>query len=72
MKIYIKTEYIALDSAMKLASLVSTGGEAKNVIADGLVKVNGNVCTMRGKKLFPGDSFSYDGQKVEVAADGEK
>ena len=72
MTIYIKTEHITLDSAMKLASLVSTGGEAKNVIADGLVKVNGNVCTMRGKKLFPGDSFSYDGQKVEVAADGEK
>ena len=51
----IETPFIKLDSLLKLADLVSSGGEAKMVIQDGLVKVNGEVCTMRGKKLYPGD-----------------
>ena len=62
----IKTEYIRLDSALKLSSVVSTGGEAKFVIQDGLVKVNGSVCTQRGKKLRNGDYFEFEKQQYEV------
>ena len=62
-KIAIKEDFIRLDSAMKLASLVATGGHAKIVIQNGEVKVNGEVCTMRGKKLYKGD-------KVEIEASG--
>lgn len=58
--INIKEEFIRLDSAMKLASLVSTGGHAKMVIQNGEVKVNGEVCTMRGKKLHKGDTVEYE------------
>ena len=54
-KISVKEDFIRLDSAMKLASLVSTGGHAKIVIQNGEVKVNGEVCTQRGKKLHSGD-----------------
>ena len=54
-KILIKTEFIKLDSLLKFAALVGTGGEAKVVISEGMVKVNGEVCTMRGKKIYPGD-----------------
>ena len=60
-KISIKEDFIRLDSAMKLADMVVTGGHAKIVIQEGEVKVNGEVCTMRGKKLYPGDKFSFDG-----------
>ena len=59
--VVISTEFIKLESAMKLANIFGTGGTAKLVIQDGLVQVNGEVCTMRGKKLYPGDSFSYEG-----------
>ena len=62
----IKTDYIRLDSALKLSSAVSTGGEAKFVIQDGLVKVNGIVCTQRGKKLRNGDFFEFQKQQYEV------
>lgn len=58
----IKEEFIRLDSAMKLAGLVSTGGHAKTVIQNGEVTVNGEVCTARGKKLRRGDMLVYDGQ----------
>ena len=58
----IKEDFIKLDSALKFSSLVPTGGIAKMVILDGLVLVNGEVCTMRGKKLYPGDQFSFQGQ----------
>ena len=54
-KILIHTEYIKLDSLLKLAGLVETGGEAKDFIQDGLVLVNGQVCTQRGKQIHPGD-----------------
>ena len=57
----IGTEFIKLESAMKLANVMSSGGTAKLVIQDGMVTVNGEVCTMRGKKLYPGDKFSYEG-----------
>ena len=56
----ITTENIRLDSALKLSNAVSTGGQAKWIIQDNLVKVNGEVCTSRGKKLFEGDNFEYE------------
>ena len=64
----IQTEYIKLEAAMKFASLTATGGEAKTLIADGLVRVNGEVCTMRGKKLYPGDMFSFRNETYLICA----
>lgn len=58
-KIEITTEFIKLDSLLKFAALVGTGGEAKYVIAEGMVNVNGETCTMRGKKIYPGDKVSF-------------
>ena len=65
-KILIHTEFIKLDSLLKLAGLVETGGEAKLLIQNGQVEVNGEVCTMRGKKLRPGDSVTPDGRTVAI------
>ena len=59
-EISIKEEYIKLDSAMKLADMVVSGGHAKMVIQDGEVKVNGEVCTLRGKKLRKGDRVEFE------------
>ncbi len=59
--VVIGTEFIKLESAMKLANIVPSGGSAKLEIQEGYVSVNGEVCTMRGKKLYPGDKFSFDG-----------
>lgn len=64
--IKITTEFIKLDALLKFASLVGSGGEAKNLIQDGQVLVNGEVCTMRGKKIRPGDTVSLDGDEVTV------
>lgn len=58
-KLHIKEDFIRLDSAMKLGNMVVTGGHAKIVIQDGEVKVNGEVCTMRGKKLRSGDTVEF-------------
>lgn len=60
--ILIHTEFIKLDSLLKFAGLAETGGEAKAMVQEGLVKVNGEVCTMRGKKIRPGDVVEVDGQ----------
>ena len=60
--VVIHTEFIKLQDAMKFANVVYSGGEAKTLIQEGQVKVNGEVCTMRGKKLYPGDKFEFDGQ----------
>lgn len=57
----IGTEFIKLEAALKFANAVESGGMAKNVIQDGMVSVNSEVCTMRGKKLYPGDRFSFMG-----------
>ncbi len=66
-KIEINTEFIKLDAFLKFSGMCETGGEAKLCIEDGLVKVNGEVCTMRGKKLRPGDTVELDGECYEVA-----
>ena len=58
----IQTEFIKLQDAMKFANIVYSGGEAKALIQEGEVTVNGEVCTMRGKKLRPGDKFGFNGQ----------
>ncbi len=66
MQIEIKTEFIKLDSLLKFAGLTDTGGLAKEVIQQGLVKVNGEVCTMRGKKIRSGDTVAVEGYEVTV------
>ena len=65
-KILIHTEFIKLVSLLKLAGLVETGGEAKLLIQNGQVEVNGEVCTMRGKKLRAGDTVTLDGRTVAI------
>lgn len=57
--ITITTEYIRLQDIMKLANMVSSGGEAKQLIQDGQVFVNGEPCLQRGRKLRPGDAVTY-------------
>ena len=64
--VYIETEFIKLESAMKLANIVISGGSAKVEIQEGNVTVNGEICTMRGKKLYPGDSFAFDGLTYQI------
>lgn len=59
-KIIIHTEFIKLEAALKYVNATESGGMAKAVIQDGLVLVNGEVCTMRGKKLYPGDKFHFE------------
>ena len=66
MEIKITTEFIKLDALLKFAALVGTGGEAKFVVAEGLVKVNGETCTMRGKKLRAGDTIEFNGETVTI------
>ena len=68
LSVTIDTEYIKLQDAMKLANAVGSVGEAKVLIQDGQVSVNGEVCTMRGKKLRPGDTFACHGQSYLIAA----
>ncbi len=65
-EITITTEFIRLDSFLKLANLVGSGGQAKMIIQDGLVKVNDEVCTMRGKKLYGGEVVDVDGEVLKV------
>ena len=66
MNLKIETEFIKLEAALKFANAVESGGMAKAVIQDGFVLVNGEVCTMRGKKLYPGDTFSFENVKYEI------
>lgn len=68
MDIKITTEFIKLDALLKFAAMVGTGGEAKYVINEGLVKVNGEVCTMRGKKLHDGDTVEFGGGIIKIVA----
>ena len=66
MEVEISTEYIKLDQLLKFAGLTDTGGLAKEIIKEGLVKVNGEVCTMRGKKIRKGDTVSVEAYQVTV------
>ena len=65
-RVEITTEYIKLQDALKFANVVYSGGEAKTVILESQVKVNGEVCTMRGKKLRPGDRVEFAGQQFVI------
>ncbi len=62
----IHTEFIKLEALLKLANLVGSGGEAKVLIQEGQVSVNGEVCPMRGKKLRPGDRITFQDQEILV------
>ena len=64
--VHLRDEYIKLGQAMKAAGLVSSGVEAKIVIQDGLVKVNGSTETRRGKKLVSGDEVFYNGETIKI------
>jgi ribosome-associated protein len=64
--IEITTEFIKLQDLLKFAAVASTGGEAKLMVQEGEVQVNGEVCTMRGKKIRPGDDVLVDGQHYTV------
>ena len=65
-EVAITTEFIKLEAFLKFAGAVSTGGEAKNLIQDSLERVNGEVCTMRGKKLRPGDTVELRNDRLTV------
>lgn len=65
-EIKIDTEFIKLDQLMKYASMVQTGGEAKMIIAQGLVLVNGEICTQRGKKIRVNDQVEFDGETYKI------
>lgn len=67
--IQISDEYIKLGQALKLAGMVSSGVEAKIIIQNGDVKVNGKTDTRRGKKLYPQDVFEYQGKQVTILGD---
>ncbi len=68
-EITIKTEFIKLGQALKLSGLSGSGTDAKFIISDGLVKVNDEVETRRGRKLIGGDIVEYDGQRFRVLSD---
>ena len=68
-KITITTPFIRLDALLKFADLVQSGGEAKLVIQDGLVSLNGEICTMRGKKCVVGDQVEIGDVSILVAGD---
>lgn len=65
-KIKIESEFIKLDQLLKYASLVQSGAEAKMLINDEQIIVNGEICTMRGKKLRPGDTVEFEDQKIII------
>ena len=64
--VLIGTEFIKLEAALKFSNVTESGGMAKAVIQDGFVSVNGEVCTMRGKKLYPGDLISFQGSNYLI------
>ena len=65
--VVIHTEFIKLQDFLKFCDAVGSGGMAKNFVQEGLVSVNGEVCTMRGKKIRPGDVVEFDGETLTVA-----
>lgn len=62
----LETEYIKLQDLLKVLNLVYSGGEAKQLILEELVKVNGEICTMRGKKLRPKDKVLFENQEILI------
>ena len=66
-RVVIHTEFIKLQDAMKYANAAESGGMAKTAIQEGDVLVNGEVCTMRGKKLYPGDRFAFLGNEYLIS-----
>ena len=66
LELKIESEYIKLDQFLKLADIASTGGHAKYLIQEGVVKVNGEVEMRRGKKLVPGDIVEVEGNQIKV------
>ena len=68
-EVTIHTPFIKLEQLMKLANLTDTGGFAKELIQSGQVMVNGEVCTMRGKKIRPGDTVEFDRFSLQVTAE---
>ncbi|MGN0477776.1 MAG: RNA-binding S4 domain-containing protein [Ruminococcus sp.] len=64
--IFIETEFIRLQDLLKFSGMTETGGQAKYLIQEGYVLVNGEVCTMRGKKLVDGDRVTLDEKTLEV------
>ena len=68
-EIKIHTEFIKLQDLLKFAGAVETGGDAKLIIQEGRVSVNGEPCTMRGKKLRPGDTVEFDGTVLKVTGE---
>lgn len=66
MEAAISTEFIKLDALLKFSGLCDTGGQAKEAVLAGLVTVNGEICTQRGKKCRPGDRVSFGGQVLDV------
>ena len=69
-ELFIKDEFIRLDSALKFSGIMGTGGQAKMVIQEGLVLVNGEVCTMRGKKLRQGDTVEFENYCFVIKNEG--
>ena len=67
--ISISTPFIRLDAALKFSDIVQSGGEAKLLIQDGQVSLNGEVCTMRGKKCVPGDRITVDHVTISIAGE---
>ena len=65
-KIEIKEDFIRLDSLLKLSGIAETGGHAKIIVQNGDVKVNGEVCTMRGKKMRKGDIAEFENNLIQV------
>jgi ribosome-associated protein len=68
-EVVIKDEFIKLGQALKLAGLTDSGVDAKLAVQNGLVFVNGTICTMRGKKLVDGDSVEYDGESFVIKSE---
>ena len=71
-RIVIKTDYIKLEALLKFSALTSSGGEAKTVIGEGLVGVNGETCLQRGRKIYPGDIVSFCGAELMVEKEENK
>ncbi len=62
-KVTVNTDFIKLQQFLKLANAVSQGSDAKHFILEGMVSVNGDICTMRGKKIYDGDTVAFNGEE---------